>query len=84
MNYPIIVSIILSFAICAILGPIIIPILRKLKAGQTEREELESHQKKTGTPTMGGLMILPAVAITALIFAGRYPKVIPVLILTIL
>ncbi len=83
MNYPIIVSIILSFAICAILGPIIIPILRKLKAGQTEREELESHQKKTGTPTMGGLMILPAVAITALIFAGRYPKVIPVLILTI-
>lgn len=83
MKYPIIVSIIVAFGISAILGPIIIPILRKLKAGQTEREELESHQKKTGTPTMGGLMILPAVTVTSLVYSIQYPKVIPVLILTL-
>ena len=43
-----------SCLIAVLAGPKIISILKKLKAGQTEREEgLESHQKKTGTPTMG-------------------------------
>ena len=61
-------AVILAFAITALLGPLMIPILRRLKIGNTEREELKSHQKKTGTPTMGGLMILLAIIITSLFF----------------
>jgi len=83
MNFTIILSVFISFAIVAVLGPIIIPVLRRLKAGQTEREELKSHQKKTGTPTMGGIMILLGITVTSLIFAKDHPAIIPVLILTL-
>lgn len=79
----ILIPILLSFAITAVLGPIVIPFLRKLKVGQTEREELESHQVKTGTPTMGGIMILIAVSVTSVIFLKDYPKIIPILFLTV-
>ena len=73
-----------AFAISVILGPFVIPFLRKLKVGQTERKEgVQSHLKKAGTPTMGGLMILISVLITSLLFVGRYPRIIPILILTI-
>ena len=58
MDYEIVIPVLISFAISAILGPIVIPFLKRLKVGQTERKELESHLKKNGTPTMGGLMIL--------------------------
>ena len=55
MTYQVIIPVLVAFAITAVLGPVIIPFLRKLKIGNTEREELESHQKKNGTPTMGGM-----------------------------
>ena len=58
MTYEIVIPVIIAFAISALLGPVVIPFLRKLKVGQTERKELESHLKKNGTPTMGGIMIL--------------------------
>ena len=61
MTYQVIIPVLVAFAITAVLGPIMIPFLRKLKIGNTEREELQSHQKKNGTPTMGGIMILIAV-----------------------
>ncbi len=49
---------ILSFIITVVLSLIIIPILRKLKVGQIERDDgPESHLKKQGTPTMGGIII---------------------------
>lgn len=48
MTYQVIIPVLVAFAITAVLGPVIIPFLRKLKIGNTEREELESHQKKTG------------------------------------
>lgn len=83
MTLHVILSILISFAVCAILCPILIPVLRKLKIGNTEREELESHQKKTGTPTMGGIMILIAVVVTSLIFVKDYPKILPVLLVTV-
>ncbi len=86
MNYDflkVVLPVIISFVITVILSPIIIPMLRRLKCGQTEREELESHQAKTGTPTMGGLVILVAVIITSLIYMKDYPKVIPVLFMTV-
>ena len=49
----------LSFAASVILSLIIVPILRKLKVGQIERTEgPESHLKKQGTPTMGGIIMI--------------------------
>ena len=54
----------LSFVVSAVLGLIIIPILRRLKVGQIEREEgPQSHLKKMGTPTMGGIITTIAVLI---------------------
>lgn len=76
-------AVIMAFAITAILGPLIIPVLRRLKVGNTEREELKSHQKKTGTPTMGGLIILMAVIITSMFYISSYPKIIPILFVTV-
>lgn len=84
MTRDMILSVIISFAISGALGPIVIPFLRKLKIGQTVREEgLESHYKKNGTPTMGGVMIVIAVLATSLIFVREYPEVYPVLLLTV-
>ena len=54
----------LSFAITVILGFIIVPILRKLKVGQIERSDgPESHLKKQGTPTMGGIIMMLGIII---------------------
>lgn len=54
----------LSFAITVVLGLIIVPILRKLKVGQIERSDgPESHLKKQGTPTMGGIIIMLGITI---------------------
>ena len=64
MSYQVVIPVIISFVVSAVLGPIVIPFLRKLKVGQTEREELKSHLKKTGTPTMGGIIILASVILT--------------------
>ena len=83
MTYQVIIPVLVAFAITAVLGPIMIPFLRKLKIGNTEREELQSHQKKNGTPTMGGIMILIAVVITSLFYVKGYPKIIPILFVTV-
>lgn len=83
MTYQVILPVLIAFVITAILGPIMIPFLRKLKIGNTEREELESHQKKNGTPTMGGIMILIAIVVTSLIYMRDYPKIIPILFVTV-
>lgn len=79
----VLLPLLVSFFITVILGPVIIPFLRKLKVGNTEREELESHQIKTGTPTMGGIMMLITVTVISLFYAKSYPRIIPVLILTL-
>lgn len=72
-----------SFTASVLIGPSIIKMLRKLKAGQTEREEgLESHQKKTGTPTMGGIIFLIPFLVVGLFYGAFHKEVIPVLILT--
>ena len=83
MTYQVIIPVLVAFAITAVLGPVIIPFLRKLKIGNTEREELESHQKKNGTPTMGGIMILIAVVVTSLFYVKDYPQIIPILFVTV-
>lgn len=64
----IIASVLVSFFIVVLTAPMIIPFLRRLKFGQSIREEgPKSHQKKTGTPTMGGVMIIVSVVIGSLI-----------------
>ena len=79
----VVIPVVISFLLSLIMGPIVIPFLRKLKMGQTEREEgVQSHLKKAGTPTMGGVMILASVVITSLFYVKDYPKIIPVLFLT--
>lgn len=77
MTIQVILPVLIAFAVSAVLGPVMIPVLRRLKVGNTERKELESHQKKNGTPTMGGIMILIAITVTALIYVKDYPKLIP-------
>ena len=83
MTYEIVIPVIIAFAISALLGPVVIPFLRKLKVGQTERKELESHLKKNGTPTMGGIMILASIIITSLFYVKDYPKIIPILFMAV-
>lgn len=84
MDYSIVIPVIISFAISVVLSPVVIPFLRKLKIGQTEREEgVKAHQKKNGTPTMGGLMILTSVVITSLLYVKDYPNIIPILFATL-
>lgn len=54
------------------LGPVLLPALRRLKAGQTIRAEMHaSHQAKAGTPTMGGILFVLPAAVAALLFAPR-------------
>lgn len=63
----------LSFIITVILSLCIIPYLRKLKVGQMVRTDgPESHLKKQGTPTMGGIMMLIAIILLLAIFAFKY------------
>ncbi len=58
---------VLAFAITALAGPVFIPWLRKLKFGQEIREEGPAwHQKKSGTPTMGGLMFILGTTVAVL------------------
>ena len=84
---------IISFVIAIILGLIIIPILKKLKVGQIERDDgPKSHLKKQGTPTMGGIIMMITMILsvtgTYVFFSvtGRIDianKILPMLILTL-
>jgi phospho-N-acetylmuramoyl-pentapeptide-transferase len=68
-----IVAIIVSFLVAVVFAPIFIPLLRTLKFGQYIREEgPKSHQKKAGTPTMGGVIIIFGLIVGALYTASKY------------
>ena len=92
MNFEIEVLLV-SFAISVILGLITIPILRKLKVGQIERDDgPASHLKKQGTPTMGGIIIIITMTIVTIgtsiyLYVTKQTelaqKLIPILLLTI-
>lgn len=65
-----ILSFIVAFGVTAIAGQILIPVLRRLKAGQSIREDGPTwHMSKQGTPTMGGLMFILGIAV-AVVAAG--------------
>lgn len=73
-----------GFLVSAVSGRYLIPFLRRLKAGQTERSDgPQSHLKKTGTPNMGGLMVLLGVTLACFLPFRGQRNTIPVLILTI-
>lgn len=84
MDFMIIASLVTAFAVCAISGPWVIPELTKIKFGQSIREcGPKTHQKKSGTPTMGGVMIIAAVFFAAFFWSGMTPAVIIALVLTL-
>jgi phospho-N-acetylmuramoyl-pentapeptide-transferase len=61
-----------AFVLALIMGPLCIPILRRMKFGQQIREDgPQGHLKKQGTPTMGGIIILIALALASLRFADK-------------
>lgn len=82
-----IIALILAAVICIALSPLIIPALKKLKFGQTEREDgPQSHLVKSGTPTMGGIMILLAILVATIVVVmtnmGSMEFVLPALLVT--
>lgn len=84
MNNTIFIPVMIAFAISVLLGPVVIPYLRRLKVGQTVRDDgPQTHLKKSGTPTMGGVIILSAVVITSLLYMKDYPKMLPILFMTL-
>ena len=84
MDYKVIIPVLIAFVLSVIMGPVVIPILRRLKMGQTEREDgVKSHLKKAGTPTMGGVIILGSIVVTSVLYIKDYPKMIPILFVTL-
>ncbi len=81
--YPMIIAIVMAFVVTVILGYPAIPLLRRLKAGQSIREDgPQSHLVKAGTPTMGGLFIVAALIVTTLIVEGITADMVVLIIAT--
>ena len=73
-----------SFICTFVLGLIVIPILRKRKVGQVVRDDgPQSHLKKTGTPTMGGIIILITILVLSLIASLKFPNILPAALVTL-
>src|SRR3712207_2371249 len=65
------ITVLISYILMMIMGPFLIPVLHKMKFGQTVRDDgPQSHLKKNGTPTMGGVMFMVAITVVTLIRAG--------------
>ncbi len=78
--YPALIAFVLEIILC----PILIPMLHRLKFGQYIREDgPQAHQKKAGTPTMGGIAILLCFAAGALIYAKGNTLAAPILLITL-
>ena len=67
MTWKLILALVVGFCISSAVGAVLVPYLRKIKAGQAIREDGPTwHMSKQGTPTMGGLMFIAAVTIVCL------------------
>ncbi len=85
MNTIVILSFVISFILGVVICPIMIPKLRQMKFGQNIREEgPESHKKKSGTPTMGGIAIIIAMVVGAVPFTGIDANILFVVLATLL
>jgi len=70
-----ILIIVFSFLFTAVIGKLMIPILKKWKVGQSEREDgPRTHLKKKGTPTMGGIMMMLSIVVFVTIESILYPE----------
>ena len=77
-------ALVISFIATIILGFIIIPILKKLKIGQVVREDgPKEHLRKSGTPTMGGIIMLVVIILTSFGVSIKYPNILPVAFVTL-
>lgn len=77
-------ALIISFIATIILGFIIIPILRKFKIGQVVRNDgPKEHLQKSGTPTMGGVIMLIVIMLVSFGVSFKYPGVLPVALITL-
>ena len=84
MNHSIAIPALIAFFITLLLGPGLIKFLHRLKFGQFIREEgPESHLKKSGTPTMGGILFLVGILAGSAFFIADYPKIVPILFVTL-
>ena len=77
-------AVLLSLVLTVALMPPFIKLLRRAQIGQQVRDDgPQAHLKKQGTPTMGGLIILTGIVISSLFYIRSYPKIIPVLFVTV-
>lgn len=84
MFIDILVPMFLGFIIVVIGCPITIPFLRKLKFGQNVRDDgPESHLKKAGTPTMGGVVMLISIFFASSLYLSSHRDILPILFVTI-
>ncbi len=80
----VLLAFLVSLALVLLIGPLFIPLLKRMKMGQTERQEgPQSHLEKTGTPTMGGVMFIISLIVATLIFAPDNQMVICALLTTV-
>jgi phospho-N-acetylmuramoyl-pentapeptide-transferase len=79
-----IIAFITTFLFALIIGPFLIPLLHRLKFGQTVRDDgPATHFKKTGTPTMGGIIFLVPLIAMSVYFGKTYPKILPLMLVTL-
>jgi phospho-N-acetylmuramoyl-pentapeptide-transferase len=75
---------VITFVFTMLVAPLFIPFLKRLKFGQQIRTDgPQSHLKKTGTPTMGGIIILLAIALASLKFIDKNSELIVLLVATL-
>lgn len=75
MEKVVIFSILMGFLVAALSLPLLIPFLRRLKFGQSIREEgPKAHMKKSGTPTMGGLAIIFSIVVSTLVIVFKFTE----------
>lgn len=74
-------AMLIAFVVCLILCPFMIPMLTRFKFGQNVRTDgPQTHLVKSGTPTMGGIMILLSAFVGGIVFAWKYPMIFPILL----
>lgn len=79
-----VVAYLISFVMAIVLGRFMIPLLRRLKCGQPEREEgPASHKVKSGTPTMGGLLFLIPVVLVGIWYAFKDHRMLALILVTL-
>ncbi len=76
--------VLLTFVISAVLYPVAIPLLRRMKFGQQVRDDgPQAHLKKSGTPTMGGIVFLLSMVVVLVFYVAQDPEILPVLLATV-